>query len=292
MFRWSTPSFGLNLVVDLCVCHGIFDLSGLDHSHSSTTMSSNVALWFLPFSLGLIPKHVYWPPSSKVMFHNRMEMLLFTLLPTNSTRWRNIFTTGTTPSDCITDSHTWKDQQAVRDPEGPVARERDPETDLLHGAVFIELPAEVEFLDADTAGVRARQHDCATVHGLHKGNLPDKHLKSLSRPHAWGEGGCWIINKYHDFDLQPVGSVFYQDSGILRQFFLNLFRQALSHVRFPIRIDATTLWTGSQSTAGHTQRSRSTYLAFCFGLCEGRSGCAASGSCFLRSRLGLKKWCM
>ncbi len=55
---------------------------------------------------------------------------------------------------------------------------------LLHGAVVIELPVEVEVRDADTAGVCARQHDCAAIHGLQEGNLSYRHLKGLSRPHA------------------------------------------------------------------------------------------------------------
>lgn len=53
---------------------------------------------------------------------------------------------------------------------------------LLRGAIAFELPVEVEILNADTAGVRARQHDRAAIQCLHKGNLPYRHLKSLSRP--------------------------------------------------------------------------------------------------------------
>lgn len=131
-----------------------------------------------------------------------MEMLPFTLLPTNSTRWRNIFTTGTTSGDWITDSHTCEDQRAVRDPEDSVGREPDPGAHLSHGAVVIELPAEVEPVDADTAVVLARQQDCAAVQGLHKGNLPHGHLESLSRPQACGDRGVrsgttvWNYNSF------------------------------------------------------------------------------------------------
>lgn len=95
-------------------------LTHFDHSRSSTTMRVKVALWFLPFSLGLRPKQVYWPPSSKVMFHSKMEMLLWSFFPTNSTRSLYTVTCGTTPSDGITDSHTWKDQPAVNHPKGPL----------------------------------------------------------------------------------------------------------------------------------------------------------------------------
>lgn len=95
-------------------------LTHFDHSHSSTTMRVKVALWFLPFSLGLRPKQVYWPPSSKVMFHSKMEMLLWSFFPTNSARSLYTVTCGTTPSDGITDSHTWKDQPAVNHPKGPL----------------------------------------------------------------------------------------------------------------------------------------------------------------------------
>lgn len=54
---------------------------------------------------------------------------------------------------------------------------------LLHGAIFIELPVEVEVLDADTAGVCAGQDYCAAIHCLQGGNLPYRHLKGLRRPH-------------------------------------------------------------------------------------------------------------
>lgn len=56
---------------------------------------------------------------------------------------------------------------------------------LLHGAVFIELPVEVEVLDADTAAVSAGQHYRTAIHCLQGGNLPYRHLKGLSTPHSW-----------------------------------------------------------------------------------------------------------
>lgn len=90
------------------------------HSRSSTTMRVKMALWFLPFSLGLRPKQVYWPASSKVMFHNRMETLFLWFFPTNSTLSLNIFTSGSTSSEAISASHTWQDQQqAVSHPTIP-----------------------------------------------------------------------------------------------------------------------------------------------------------------------------
>lgn len=88
-----------------------------DNSHSSTTMRLKDALWFLRFSLGLRPKQMYSPPSSKVIFHSRMETLFRTFFPTNCTRSRNMETSGTASSDCITDSHTWKQQETVKNPK-------------------------------------------------------------------------------------------------------------------------------------------------------------------------------
>lgn len=85
-----------------------------ERSHSSTTMRWKMALWFLSFSFGFRPKQVYRPPSSKVMFHNKMEMLFSWFFPTNSTRSLNMLTFGTTPSEGITDSQTWKDQQSTQ----------------------------------------------------------------------------------------------------------------------------------------------------------------------------------
>ena len=54
----------------------------------------------------------------------------------------------------------------------------------VHGAVVVELPAEVEVFNANAAGVCAGQHDRAAVHRLQEGNLPHRHLQGLSRPHA------------------------------------------------------------------------------------------------------------
>lgn len=59
---------------------------------------------------------------------------------------------------------------------------------LRHGAIVIELPVEVKVFNADAAGVRAGQHDGASIHRLQEGNLPHKHLQTLSRPHIWGRG--------------------------------------------------------------------------------------------------------
>lgn len=58
---------------------------------------------------------------------------------------------------------------------------------LHDGAIVVEVPAEVEVLDADTAGVGAGQQDCAAIHSLQEGNLPHRHLQGLSRPHTLGE---------------------------------------------------------------------------------------------------------
>lgn len=83
-----------------------------------------------------------------------------------------------------------------------MGREPDPGTDLSHGAVVIELPAEVESVDADAAVVLARQQDCAAVQGLHKGSLIRNHLQSLSRPQACGDRGVrsgttvWNYNSF------------------------------------------------------------------------------------------------
>lgn len=56
---------------------------------------------------------------------------------------------------------------------------------LLHSAVVIELPVEVEIFNANTAGIGARQSNCAPIHCLKEGNFPDRHLKGLSRPRTW-----------------------------------------------------------------------------------------------------------
>lgn len=235
--------------------------SGFDHSRSSTTMSSNVALWFLPFSLGLSPKHVYWPPSSKVMFHNRMETLLLTLLPTNSTRFRMIFTTGITPCDTITDSHTWRDQQAVRDPEGSARHQHHLDTHPFHGSVVIKLPVEVEVLDADTAGVGARQHDCAAIKGLHEGDLPYRHLKSLRGPCGWEERGV-RSNQAVKFGLTT------QKKHLL--WGLLVIKVRRSDVLDWGRSARNREYT-QEKFPGHTQRSRWTYSQ-CLLLQWGKSG--------------------
>lgn len=73
------------------------------------------ALWFLYFSLGLRPKQMYSPPSSKVIFHSRMEMLLRLFFPTNCTRSRYMETSGTASSDFIVELHTWKQKKSVKD---------------------------------------------------------------------------------------------------------------------------------------------------------------------------------
>lgn len=85
-----------------------------DNSHSSTTMRLIDALWFLYFSLGLRPKQMYSPPSSKVIFHSRMERSLPSFFPTNCTRSRYMETSGTASSDFIVELHTWKQQETVK----------------------------------------------------------------------------------------------------------------------------------------------------------------------------------
>lgn len=47
---------------------------------------------------------------------------------------------------------------------------------LLHGAIIIELPFEVEVSDPNTAGIGAGQKDCAAIHCFQKRDLTSGHL--------------------------------------------------------------------------------------------------------------------
>lgn len=180
----SPPKGEMEHTLFVCVCvWRKIKLTQGDDSRSSTTMSLIVALWFLPFSLGLRPKQVYSPPSSKVMFHSRMDMLLRWFLPTKSTRSRYMVTCGTTPSDGITESHTWNDQPAVNYRKGPLQpKPKSERSYLLHGAIVIVLPAEVESFDADAAGVYAGQQHRTAIHCLEIVDLSYRHFKGLRKP--------------------------------------------------------------------------------------------------------------
>lgn len=70
------------------------------------------------------------------MFHSKMEMLLWSFFPTNSTRSRYILTCGTTPSEAITDSHTWWDQQAVSHPKRLITSDQNSERVNLSNSRF------------------------------------------------------------------------------------------------------------------------------------------------------------
>jgi len=55
---------------------------------------------------------------------------------------------------------------------------------LLHGAIIIVLPFEVEVSDPNTTGIGARQKDCAAVHCFQKGDLTSRHLQSMNVTHT------------------------------------------------------------------------------------------------------------
>lgn len=113
--EYTSALTGSNFVHSWCVfCICFNSQLSLDHSHSSTTMRLKMALWFLPISLGFRPKQIYWPPSSKVMLDSMMETLFSWFIPTNVTRSRYTDTWGSTPSDGITDSHTWQNQKSFQ----------------------------------------------------------------------------------------------------------------------------------------------------------------------------------
>lgn len=63
-----------------------------------------------------------------------------------------------------------------------------PRANLGHAPVVVEVPAEVEVLDADAGGVGTRQEHRGAVHGLDGGDFTCGHLQGAHSPHAWKQG--------------------------------------------------------------------------------------------------------